>query len=216
MKPDSFADWNRSLVALALALAIWAIAGAAQAQTPFPTIAYIVGRANGIDYAADSEIQMRDGRPDGWVRVLVRAIGYHIALQNGKILPGGAALANEGTGVHFDGIIGGQGFAPGVSGFFAKSMTLRHKTIPSLAWDTIPGNGIPLLVVVDGGTIVNSPTGSIAGLNLSQDRQLDLYMADPGHIGWRVAGFVLEIDTLDGKLILDVQPYNIYEANYLY
>ncbi len=218
MNPDSPKNRRRPGIALALALAAWALlaAGAAEAQTPFPTIAYIVGRANGIDYASESEIQVRDGRPDGWVRVLVRAIGYHIALQTGKIEPGGANLVQEGVGVKFEGIIGGQGFAPGVSGFFAKSMTLRHRTIPSLAWDTIPGNNVPLLVVVDGGGIVNSPTGSIAGMNLAQDRQIDLYVADPGHIGWRVAGFVLEIDTLDGKLAVEVQPYNVYEANYLY
>ncbi len=209
--------WAAGLgLALLLAAATVAVAWPAAAQTPYPTIAYIVGRANGIDLAADSEIQMRDGRADGWVRILLRAVGYHIALQSGKIQPGGAALANEGTGVKFDGIIGGQGFAPGTSGFFCKSMTLRHKTIPGLAWDTIPGNGIPLLVVADGGSPINSPTGSIAGLNLSQDRQLDLYVADLGHIAWRITGFVLEIDTLDGKLTVDVQPYNVYEANYLY
>lgn len=202
--------------ALLALVAAFAPPAPARAQTPFPTIAYIVGRANGLDLASDSEIQVRDGRPDGWLRVLVRAIGYHIALQSGKIQPGGAGLANEGAGVKFEGIIGGQGFSPGVSGYFAKSMTLRHKTIPGLAWDTIPGNNVPLLVVADGGTPINAPTGSIAGLNLSQDRQLDLYVADLGHIGWRVAGFVLEIDTLDGKLTLEVQPYNIYEANYLY
>jgi hypothetical protein len=195
--------------------ALWP-AGEALAQTPYPTIAYIVGRANGIDFAADSEIQMRDGRPDGWVRILLRAVGYHLGIQSGRIQPGGGGLANEGAGIKFDGIIGGQGFAPGISGFFCKSMTLRHKTIPGLAWDTIPGNGIPLLVVADGGAPINAPDGSIAGLNLSRDRQLDLYVADPGHIGWRVAGFVLEIDTLDGKLTIDVQPYNVYEANYLY
>lgn len=216
MRPDSPQSRRRPALAFALAVASMLAAGAAEAQTPFPTIAYIVGRANGIDFAADSEIQMRDGRTDGWVRVLVRAIGYHIALQNGKIEPGGANLAQEGVGVKFEGIVGGQGFAPGVSGFYAKSMTLRHKTLPGLAWDTIPGNNVPLLVVVDGGAIVNSPTGSIAGMNLSQDRQIDLYVADPGHIGWRVSGFVLEIDTLDGKLTVEVQPYNVYEANYLY
>jgi len=188
----------------------------AGAQTPFPTIAYIVGRANGIDLAANSEIQVRDGRPDGWLRVLVRAVGYHVALQNGKVEPGGAGLANEGAGVKFDGIVGGQGFSPGISGYFCKSMTLRHKTIYGLAWDTIPGNGIPLLVVADGGSPINSPTGSIAGLNLAQDRQLDLYVADLGHIAWRISGFVLEIDTMDGKLTVEVQPYNVYEANYLY
>ncbi|MGQ0675168.1 MAG: hypothetical protein ACT4N4_03650 [Rhodospirillales bacterium] len=198
-----------------LALAIWGAAAPAQAQTPFPTIAYIVGRANGVDLAANSEIQMRDGRPDGWLRVLVRAIGFHIAVANGRVAPGGGVV-NEGVGAFFEGIAGGQGFSPGVSGYYAKSMTLRHKTIYGLAWDTIPGNGVPLLVVADGGTIVNAPTGSIAGLSLAQDRQLDLYVADPGHIGWREAGFVLEIDTLDGKLALEVQPYNIYEANYLY
>ena len=202
-------------LALVLAALAWLACPPAAAQTPYPTIAYIVGRANGLDLANNSEIQGPDGRPDGWVRVLVRAIGFHIAVANGKVAPGGG-VANQGVGAFFEGIAGGQGFAPGISGYFAKSMTLRHRTIPGLAWDTIPGNNIPLLVVSDGGAIVNSPTGSIAGLNLSRDRQLDLYVADPGHIGWRVAGFVLEIDTLDGKLTVDVQPYNIYEANYLY
>jgi hypothetical protein len=186
------------------------IAAPALAQTPLPTMAYIVGRAEGLDLASDSEIAGPDGRPDGWLRVLVRAIGYNIAQASGRLPEPGAAGNTLGP------VSGGRSLTGGISGYHVKSMALRHKTIPGLRWDTIPGNNVPLLVVVDGANVVNAPTGSIAGLNLSIERTIDLYVADPGHIGWRVVGFALEIDTLDGKLTIDVQPYNIFEANYRY
>ena len=215
--------FRMGLLALALAAGGAFACPDAAAQTPFPSFAYIVGRANGVDFASDSEIQGPDGRPDGWLRLLLRSPGYYIAEATGKLpplppdSPTLSTAAPIGGQVTFGGVSGGRsGFAPGVSGYHLKSMTLRHKTVPGLRWDTIPGNNIPLLVLVDEGGIVNSTTGSVAGLNLSIERKLDLYVADPGHIGWRVAGFVLEIETLDGKLVLEVQPYNIYEANYLY
>ncbi|MCC7047356.1 MAG: hypothetical protein IT562_11660 [Alphaproteobacteria bacterium] len=194
-----------ALAGLALFLAVPAVA-----QTPLPTMAYIVGRAEGIDLAGNSEIAGPDGRADGWVRILVRAIGYDLAQAQGKLPEPGGAGNTLGP------VSGGRSLTGGISGFYVKSMTLRHKTIPGLRWDTISGNNVPLLVVIDGSTVANSPTGSIAGLNLSRERTIDLYMADPGQIGWRVAGFVLDIDTLDGKLTIDVQPYNIFEANYRY
>jgi len=178
----------------------------ARAQTPAPSFAYIVGRTDGLDLVSDSEIAGPDGRPDGWVRVLVRAPGYQIA-EASRRLP---AQKNPNGVAPFSGQTGG------ISGYYVKSMQLRHKTMPGLRWDTIPGNDVPLLMVVDGDRIANAPTGSVAGLTLSVDRTLDLYMADPGPISWRVAGFVLEIDTLDGKLVLEVQPHNIYEANFRY
>ncbi len=220
----------------------------AAAQTPFPSYAYIVGRANGLDLVSNSELPGPDGRPDGWIRLLLRSPGYYIAEATGKLdqvgngipavnaTPNGNRVVSNGTDlpanpslggpagpaavggqVTFGGVSGGRsGFVPGVSGYYLKSMTLRHKTIPGLRWDTIPGNTYPLLMLADENGTVNSPTGSVAGYNLSIERKLDMYVADPGHIGWRVAGFVLDIETLDGRLTLDVQPYNIYEANYLY
>lgn len=191
-------------IALTAALAL--LAAATAAQTPPPSFAYIVGRTDGLDLASDSEIAGPDGSPDGWVRVLVRAPGYQIA-EAARRLP---AQRNQASVPPFSGQTGGIG------GYYVKSMTLRHRTIPGLRWDTVPGNGVPLLVVVDRGQVANAPTGSVAGLNLSVDRTIDLYMADPGPIAWRTTGFVLEIDTLDGKLVLEVQPYNIYEANYRY
>lgn len=241
---------SRALTALAVGTFCAAIdAAPATAQAPFPSYAYIVGRANGLDLVSNSELPGPDGKPDGWMRLLLRSPGYYIAEANGKLeqagnggVPAVGATANGnpavsngtdlpanptlggpagptavGGQVTFGGVSGGRsGFVPGVSGYYLKSMTLRHKTIPGLRWDTIPGNNIPLLMLADENGIVNSPTGSVAGYNLSIERKLDMYVADPGHIGWRVAGFVLEIETLDGKLVLDVQHYNIYEANYLY
>ena len=182
----------------------------AAAQTPFPTTAYIVGRANGIDLASNSETMGPDGRADGWLRVLIRAPGYHIAQQHGK-LPDRA-----NAGYTLGPLSGGRSETGGISGYYVKSMRLYHRTIPGLAWDTVPGNQVPLLVVADADGVINRPDGSIAGYIISTERKLDLYVADPGQIGWRIVGFVLEIDTLDGKLSVEVQPYNIYEANYLY
>lgn len=201
--------------ALASIAALLCLAGPAAAQTPFPTVAYIVGRANMLDLASDSEIPGPDGRPDGWVRVLVRALGYNIAEANGK-LPKQRDPGNRPGLQTLGPVSGGRSETGGISGYHIRSMTLRHKTIPGLRWDTVPGNGVPLLVVMDAGVRVNAADGSIAGYNLSTDRLLDLYMADPGQIGWRIAGFVLDIDTLDGKLTIDVQPQNIYESTYLY
>jgi hypothetical protein len=196
---------------------IWIAAAAATlvpqlaaGQTPLPCYAYIVGRADGLDLASNSEIQAPDGQADGWVRVLVRAIGFQIVEATGR-LPSPPSAGNVRGPVS-----GGRSQTGGISGYYVKSMTLRHKTIPGLRWDTIPGNGVPLLVVADRGQVANAPSGSVAGLNLSAERTLDLYVADPGQIGWRVAGFVLDIDTLDGRLTINVQPYNIYEANYRY
>ena len=210
------------------------------AQTPFPSYAYIVGRANGLDLVNNSKIPGPDGKPDGWIRLLLRSPGYYIAEANGKLDPplssaplvgaspnGDSAVSNgtdvpagsQGIGgqVTFGGRSGGRsGFVRGVSGYYLKSMTLRHKTIPGLRWDTDPHSKYPLLMLADENGVVNSPTSGVAGYNLSIERKLDLYVADPGHIGWRVAGFVLEIETLDGRMVLDVQNYNIYEANYLY
>ncbi|MCK6449711.1 MAG: hypothetical protein L6R19_02445 [Alphaproteobacteria bacterium] len=231
---------SRALAALAAGTASAALLGTglapAAAQTPFPSYAYIVGRANGLDLASNSEIQGPDGRDDGWLRLLVRSPGYYIAEATGRLdqpalagavptvpaPPSGSTPPSRGSEpiggqVTFGGVSGGRsGFVPGISGYYLKSITLRHKSIPGLRWDTIPGNTYPLLVLSDENGIINQPNGSVAGYMLSRDRFLDMYVADPGHIGWRVAGFVLDIDTLDGRLTLDVQHYNIYEANYLY
>jgi hypothetical protein len=87
-------------------------------------------------------------------------------------------------------------------------MRLRHRTLPGLHWDTVPGSRSPVLVVRWQGRTVNRGDGSIAGLNLPDRTFLQLFVADPGPVAARTHGFVLDVTTLDGTLTIPVVPFD--------
>ncbi|HYH18241.1 MAG TPA: hypothetical protein VD995_06450 [Azospirillum sp.] len=87
-------------------------------------------------------------------------------------------------------------------------MRLRHRTLPGLRWDTVPGSRSPVLVVRWQGRTVNRGDGSIAGLNLPDRTFLQLFVADPGPVAARTQGFVLDVTTFDGTLTIPVAPFD--------
>lgn len=99
---------------------------------------------------------------------------------------------------------------PRGSGWHVRWMRLSHPYARSSVWDTIEHSRHPLLLVTrdSGGTVLNRAGGSIAGLVLSREEILDLFVVDDGRLGARTQGYVLEIDTLDGRMRLPVQPIN--------
>lgn len=97
---------------------------------------------------------------------------------------------------------------------FIRSMRLRHTTLPGLRWDTIPGNGVPVLVVRYDGRTVNRPDGSIDGLNLPDRAFLQLFVADPGPVAARTPGFVLDVTTLEGTLTIPVRPFDLNDNQF--
>jgi len=97
---------------------------------------------------------------------------------------------------------------------FIRSMRLRHTTLPGLRWDTVPGNGVPALVVRSEGRMVNRADGSIDGLNLPDRAFLQLFVADPGPLAARTPGFVLDVTTLEGTLTIPVKPFDLNDNQF--
>ncbi|HEY0837988.1 MAG TPA: hypothetical protein VGE72_28995 [Azospirillum sp.] len=89
-----------------------------------------------------------------------------------------------------------------------RSMRLRHRTLPGLRWDTVPGSRAMGLVVRWNGRTVNRGDGSIDGLNLPDRAFLQLFVADPGPVAARTQGFVLDVTTMDGTLTIPVVPFD--------
>lgn len=95
-----------------------------------------------------------------------------------------------------------------------RSMTLRNKSLPNLAWDTIRGNRRPVLVVMSSGRMLNRRDGSIDGVTLPNHAFLELFVWDTGPLAQHRAGFVIEIVTNEGSLDLDVKPIDINDRSY--
>lgn len=111
--------------------ALWA--SVASAQVPPPPGIYILGHDIGRDGVAATETIQPDGRPDLWMRMTLRNLGYYIGPRSG--------------------------------GYYVTHFILRTKAPPFRQWDTIPGNGHPLLEIIRDGHRVNRFDGSVNGYN---------------------------------------------------
>lgn len=149
------------------------------AQIPPAPFIYILGTEIGRNELNASKFKFPGGRPDVWLRMSCRNLGYYLG-------------------------------RPGW-GHFVKYFILRTTGGPYHQWDTIPGNGYPLLQVVRLGKKINREDGSIAGFNPPMDGVIDLFITDDGTVASRHTPMELEIVTLDGKWTMEVSPYNMWD-----
>ena len=169
------------------------VAAPASAQTPFPSVAYVVGLNPSTHLAqighAVGGSDALDAGPDTWIVLVHRHIASSLPTRPGA----------------------------SISGYFVKSMRLYHPHVPSMNWNTVRGSTAPLLVVTrdQGAEVLNRADGSIAGLNLAREGRLDLFIDDPSlRIASQLPGLLLEVTTLDGVFTIPVDPFNFYDRQY--
>jgi len=170
---------------LAVALAL-GLADSAPAQIPFPSFAYVVGRAPATDLAGAGKTIGPDGRPDIWIAFVHRNLSAS--------LPNGG-----GNGYHVKCMRLYQPYMPGY----------RWDTIPR-------SNNPLLVVTEDQGReILNRKDGSVDGLNLAREGRLDLYVSDPTfRMADGLKGLMLEVETTHGTIRAPVDASSFYEHQY--
>ncbi len=153
-------------------------AAPAAAQRPDPSFAYVVGFSRSSALVALDRLPRDSGSPP--------TVWVRLAIQNQHLS------------------------VPRGSGWQVRWMRLSHPYIRSSIWDTIEHSRHPLLLVTRdvGSTVLNRAGGSVAGLVLGRPELLDLFVVDDGRLGDRAPGYVLEIDTMDGRIRIAVQPIN--------
>lgn len=151
----------------------------ADAQVPPPPGIYILGHDIGRDGVSATETIQPDGRPDLWMRMTLRNLGYYIGPRSG--------------------------------GYHVTHFILRTKAPPFRQWDTIPGNGHPLLEIIRDGRRVNRFDGSVNGYNPPGHGIFDIYIAEDTTLELRNIPMEMIVQTLDGAYRMDVSRYNIYD-----
>jgi len=161
-------------------------AGSGSAQPPFPSFAYIVGRAPATDLAGRGKTVGPDGLPDIWIAFVHRNLSAS--------LPKGG-----GNGYHVKWMKLYQPYMPGY----------RWDTIPGSS------NPLLVVTEDQGREILNRKDGSIDGLNLAREGRLDLYVSDPTfRMADGLKGLTLEVETTDGTIRVPVDASSFYEHQY--